>query len=303
MLGPWLGLAFSSVAYADVTPNTMASSAPNDSDSCPEQHGDPWLPIERNRVETLADKGVALCCCAKCGTTSLNRWVYEVITGKEWPYTGPPWVHSHGTARWPDGTWRDQAKPHSLAGLYSVAFVREPVGRLLSAYQDKLVNGRRASRKAYACQLVALEGRNRALNSDGILSLNDFADAIKNVHADGKQTQLNQHFRPQTDGCFVNNTVSEWSRVVEITNTTMLDELGQHIGAHTARLLRGGAPPPPPPPPLTHPLKHHPPVPTSHGPPHLRATPQQPPHTPTRHRPPPHADPPRSYNLPHCPPV
>ena len=111
-------------------------------------------------IQKLVGRHLGMCACAKCGTTSLGNYMYEVVMGEVWPYTDGPYVQDYFSPRWPSGAWEDITVVDFVAK--SIAFVREPVGRLISAWVDKIGDNTDADlRRYYVCNLVYAEGRNR----------------------------------------------------------------------------------------------------------------------------------------------
>jgi len=180
-------------------------------------------------INELVGSGLGMCACAKCGTSSLGNYMYEVATGKAWNYTGPPYVQSYNSERWPSGTWETHTDVQSVAK--SIAFVREPVGRLISAWVDKIRDNNKKGSRFYGCNLVYAEGRNRTLADPTYIDLDTFAEMIKNAHDAGNDELLNEHMRPQNKYCFRQNDVAAWSLVGEIGNETMTNMLGQLLGS------------------------------------------------------------------------
>ena len=106
----------------------------------------------RNYINYLPDYHLAVCACPKCGTTSLYKWIYTVRSGKDWDsfcHGCKPagYVQDVRQPRWDETmTWAKDGAPSNFfesppEGALSVAFVREPVSRLISAWKDKLACG------------------------------------------------------------------------------------------------------------------------------------------------------------------
>mgnify|MGYP006143407379 CR=1 FL=1 len=114
-------------------------------------------------IQLLVGHDLGVCACAKCGTTSLGQYMYEAVTGEAWKHTDSPWVQAYHGERWPSGTWKDLTDVQLVAK--SIAFVREPVGRLISAWVDKIGGdtGAASDSRKYVCNLVYAEGRNRTV--------------------------------------------------------------------------------------------------------------------------------------------
>jgi len=174
---------------------------------------------------------LGVCACAKCGTTSLGQYMYEAVTGEAWKHTDSPWVQAYHGERWPSGTWKDLTDVQLVAK--SIAFVREPVGRLISAWVDKIGGdtGAASDSRKYVCNLVYAEGRNRTLADPTYIDLDTFAEMIKNAHDAGNDELLNLHFVPQNKHCFRQSDAAAFSLVGEIGNETMTNMLGQLLGS------------------------------------------------------------------------
>jgi len=179
---------------------------------------------EFRRINTLIntvniDNPFTVCSCAKCGTTELYNWLYEVLQHRAWrsPLNRPIFSIPQNTEdpHWlgtmidpPNGTFHDPT-------AYKLAFVREPVSRLVSAWKDKLSCGILTESRSYDFQsrrihfgtaLFRLEGKNRSFErlqdmcwqgatpgdevngswvscmNDYCVSLESFAEALINIH-------------------------------------------------------------------------------------------------------------------------
>ena len=223
------------------------------------------LYIPSTQPEYLTGSKLLLCSCAKCGSTSLYEWLYQIVIGKPWvPDYAQPDVQNLFSPRW-KGKWSHDA-PATRNSYYAAAFVREPVSRLLSAYKDKMACGllvprvdnstsfgglrytvNPAVRRRYAEGLFRIEDRGRRLTTepsmcwtgdaweaceeDGCVSLDAFAEALANIHADENAHRLDAHFRPQNLVCFGDGGLapSTWDSITAIDNALAIERLSQWL--------------------------------------------------------------------------
>jgi hypothetical protein len=176
-------------------------------------------------------RSLALCACAKCGTTSIYSWLYESIYGRSWQEdkqmntkaaqhkTKMEQLHGadvHKVSSWP----KPPVGSVSQNAFYDpntttvIAVVRDPLERYRSAWENKLRCATRGDNsKEFAAGLLRAAdmdftygeywGRHStkgAHSPDDIvwcMSFEHFALAMRRIHERGRQTALNEHFYPQ----------------------------------------------------------------------------------------------------------
>jgi hypothetical protein len=103
-----------------------------------------------SHVPWIKKKKLGVCACAKCGTTALFNGIYKGVYGHDKEWKGDiQQIHAKG---W-KGLWDKKGAPWDFfaAGIdgnesgthdgHAIAFVREPVSRLVSAWKDKFSCG------------------------------------------------------------------------------------------------------------------------------------------------------------------
>lgn len=185
-----------------------------------------------------------VCACAKCGSTSLFKYIYEREFNQSWPHKGIPFVQQTTSNRWL-GRFKEitdsDRQSNLMSNAYSFALVRDPKARLVSAWKSKVACDHFRSgvdkndRSILVPELQRLAGW--PTNST-CMSLDEFVRALHAVHTNGNSHLLNIHFLPQDQGCFKDYPVSEWSKVVPISMPGAFDALAERLGHD-----RGLAPP------------------------------------------------------------
>lgn len=178
---------------------------------------------------------VVLCCCDKCGSTSLYDYVYEALSHHKWPYGAtPPWRQQLYSPRW---LHRFHMLPAKRLGSvkYKFALTRDPIDRLISAYKSKyacdgFVGHVNATDRAWMIpQLYALARREGSPKY--CISLLDFAELLQAIHRHGNAHRLDVHIRPQQFECFRHLPARNWTKAVPIADPSFARELGQVLGA------------------------------------------------------------------------
>ena len=174
-----------------------------------------------------------ICACAKCGSTSYYRTLYEITHHKTWNYDGPPWVQNVGnSARWTNvkakkkENWANFKQTNSSK---SFALIRDPKERLLSAFKSKIGCHQSADangQKSIVPRLLELAGFSPNIarsyidkfnSSSPCLTLSEFIQVMFQIHSKGKDGVVNEHFRPQHLYCFLHAPPSAWSVVTTIS--------------------------------------------------------------------------------------
>lgn len=190
-------------------------------------------------MQNAGENGVVVCTCAKCGSTSLFKFVYENTFGHSWEFKDAPYLQEVWSPRWEKSVSvvTDAAAQKAVMNkAYSFALVRDPKERLLSAWSSKVSCDNRTSadngeRAVFVTQLLKVAGKDW---SASCLSLQDFLVALNDIHMANNSHLLNDHFRPQTQECFENFAPSQWSKVVSIRDKYAFTELATHLGKDAA---------------------------------------------------------------------
>ena len=115
---------------------------------------------------TKRGRAALVCVPAKAGSTSFYFWLFHVLAGVPWPYTGEPWVQNVASARWANVSarvvrfaslnHRTRARVLSDASVRRYALVRHPHERGLSAFYSKIAcnTGDRADHLGAIRQLI-----------------------------------------------------------------------------------------------------------------------------------------------------
>lgn len=208
------------------------------------QHSETNENIEVNSSSThlisYPKYNVVVCACAKCGCTSFADFIYNTIFGRQWDYSGPPWIMDNSD-RWEGQrefiTTESASTFMQNPEVFSLAIVRDPIERVQSAWKSKVACDEEgyttdvSGRDKFVPALLALAGN----TSEALcLSFPDFVDTLLSVHVQGKDSALNPHFLPQHLDCFKDFPVSKWSMVTNISDSAAAKELGRQLGNTTA---------------------------------------------------------------------
>jgi len=168
------------------------------------------------------------CGCAKCGTTAMLNFIYSRTFSHDWPYlTDADHKDIHNVFAWwwerkhvPqfELVWDWNKQQELMRTAYSMAIVRDPMSRLISSWKSKIQCGSGPGRgdphrADFVAQLRALQGLD---TNERCLELEDFAEALHQIHDNGDAKYLNDHFLPQHLGCFYTYHPEQWSKVIEI---------------------------------------------------------------------------------------
>ena len=197
-------------------------------------------------LSTSGQQQLAICICAKCGSTSLFRWLYEGIYGKAFVARDPvrgPWVQNVREWEAPPKGQILHASSAGELGSNSFTIVRDPLDRYFSAWKSKIHCNRSASSldaaagdvadgnsivpgllklarlPASKMTVVRPHGSTTAAPAVSCLSFADFALALRAVHARGAQDMLDRHLLPQTNtGCSqgAKHTIAEFEKVASV---------------------------------------------------------------------------------------
>ena len=158
---------------------------------------------------------LAMCICAKCGSTSLFSWLYEGIYGAPFDesHHGPPWVqHVPSWGPPPNGAISLSGVP-STGPVDQFTIVRDPLDRYYSAWKSKIrcdrsdtADGnrlvpnllRRAGLPASTMVEVRTNNDSAPVPVFYCLGFREFALAMRRIHARGEQARLDIHLLPQS---------------------------------------------------------------------------------------------------------
>lgn len=193
-------------------------------------------PPAMSKINLISPSNVVLCACDKCGTTSLYAFVYKAIFGRDWHYEGEPWIQQP-SERWENRLESlDMGRASDLMGnesVYSLAIVRDPRERLISAYKSKVACDTKCwrtdfdDRNRMVPELLRLAGNESEADC---LSFEDFVHTLSTIHSQGKAGRLDSHFLPQNLGCFKDFPRERWSKVAEMSDPSAARELSAHLG-------------------------------------------------------------------------
>ena len=187
---------------------------------------------------TIAElKPATICTCAKCGSTSLWTELFAIVEGKSFMsmnYTGPPWIHD----LWYKKLWTNiEAKRRTDWSNFkdqdSFALIRDPKERIVSAWKSKVscdTDKEIPGHRMFVPRLLKLAGRSSnitARTDKGFpcLDLSDYLAVLSQIHAQGREGSLNEHFLPQHLGCFKDMPPSMWTFVTTISGPNALCSL------------------------------------------------------------------------------
>lgn len=177
-------------------------------------------------------QSATLCACAKCGSTSFWKEVFAITHGKSFAstnYKGPPWVHNLSNKKlWTNIQAKKKTDWSNFKMQNSFALIRDPKERLLSAWRDKVDCDRKPSFVTnFSVGLFELAGSSNitlrsAANGLPCLELSAYLQLLSQIHKQGKEGRLNNHFRPQHLGCFKDMPPSMWTFVATIGDPNSL---------------------------------------------------------------------------------
>jgi len=173
---------------------------------------------------------LAVCCCAKCGSTSFYGFLHQQLYGTSTP---PGNTAPHG---WSHEKWNEFSKisAQQLMGVKnSFAVMRDPKERLISSWKSKIACGSKwntdtTDRARIVPQLLELASK----DDDGkhCLEFDEFLETMKAVHDAGKASLLNPHLRPQQYGCFKDLKPSQWTFAAAISDPGFSAKLAEMLG-------------------------------------------------------------------------
>lgn len=186
-------------------------------------------------VKYLTDRDTFLCCCAKCGTTSMYHYIYKAEFGAEWPYgASRPYIHDVLSERW-RGKFsvprQEDADSLLASSAFSLALVRDPKERLTSAWRSKVScapwGDPAEAKKKKVKGLLALQGKGQTADC---LGFDELVSVLHDIHAAGKAAQLDEHFIPQDLYCFRDARPETWKQVSFIGEPGVFTRLGAQLG-------------------------------------------------------------------------
>ena len=184
---------------------------------------------------------VAVCACAKCGSTSLFHWIYRTShNGTKWPHNDMPWIQDLSSERWSrvevheNNVDEEDGVFHNPSTAVTIALIRDPTERMVSAWKSKLQCERHADQgrvdffmmklfEAIGSTTVVVKShpplpdfelKMTDVRRQGCLYFNQYVALLQNVYNDGDPAHLEEHFRPQQHVCFDHIPPSAWTFVV-----------------------------------------------------------------------------------------
>lgn len=204
----------------------------------------------------IPDHNVVFCGCAKCGTTSFYRYLYQLQFGKSWEYGDTaPYVQDLLSERWQGkivNISSEKRQRKIMSSAYSFALVRDPKERLLSSWKSKIAcnneygvdthdrsyfvhdQNHTAWPRGFVFGVQRLYG---AEENFTCLDLPTFVNALGEIKKWSRTKYLDHHFLPQHEGCFYKYPPSSWSRLATISQQDAFDELAQQMGADTMEMI------------------------------------------------------------------
>ena len=179
-------------------------------------------------------ENAVVCGCYKCGTTSFYTFLFQQIFDRSYSDTtleengGEPWWPQRTVSQGWQGVFekpipvKEAKKVLSSPYTFSLAIVREPISRLVSAWKNKMACSEKTpdlkNRENRTKKLLKLSGmplpKHIEENSKYCLEFPEFVEALRLVHSKGKQDYLDHHFLPQHLFCFRTVEPSDWMHIV-----------------------------------------------------------------------------------------
>jgi len=182
-------------------------------------------------------KPATLCACAKCGTTSLWEELFAIVEGKSFKsmnYTGPPWIHDLLNKKlWTNIEAKRRTDWSNFKDQDSFALIRDPKERIVSAWKSKVTcdtDEEILGHRMFVPHLLKLAGPSNSMTARTdkgfpCLDLSDYLAVLSQIHAQGREGLLNEHFLPQHLGCFKDVPPSMWTVVTTISGPNALCSL------------------------------------------------------------------------------
>lgn len=177
---------------------------------------------------------VSVCSCAKCGSTTLSRFLYKTIFKKDWSYKGQPWIQEV-SPRWEDALMSiDAARLRRVKSTFALR--RDPKERLMSAWKSKVACNETEwgtdilDRKVLVPDLIRKSGLWGRLKGRTCLGFKEFLKTLKIAYDSRRQPWLNHHFQPQHFLCFRDMPPSEWTKVSEISDPGFASQIAAAFG-------------------------------------------------------------------------
>ena len=203
----------------------------------------------------LENQASYVCICKKCGSSSTFMTIYEMAFGYKWNYTGRPNVQeAHDPVRWKGVGSRQKIRAGSVRAAPSLAIIRDPRERILSAWKSKVTchsaeyHTDLHDRRTHVPALLKQAGlpKQFAATTDPdrpdelCLSLTEFLQVLYIIHRQGQQMNLNGHYMPQHLGCFRHVAPSKWDVVTTVKDPHLKTILEQIIlGKNTTSSAHG----------------------------------------------------------------
>ena len=187
--------------------------------------------VSRRAASGSTSNATALVCVpAKAGSTSFYFWLYHVLAGRPWPYSGPPWIQDVSSARWANVSGvrvarfdklplRQRTRALGDSSVRRFALMRDPIERAISAYYSKVACGtgdaadhagaiRQLMRQAPRVAAAGFGAGSDLNRSVPCLSATDWGRMVLEARLGAWRWDVNAHFMPQADACGLHTIVS-----------------------------------------------------------------------------------------------
>ena len=192
--------------------------------------------IDKDRLKKTQEdpsyQKAVICGCYKCGTTSLYSFLFHQIFDHSLRSmtNGVRDVHKTEREYW-QGAFEEHPIPVkdakgelSSPDTFSIAIVREPISRLVSAWKNRFACDEKTwgtsvgGRTWITKELLKLSEmplpKHIQENSKYCLEFPEFVEALRLVYEEGDQDWLDMHILPQHLHCFRTVDPSDWTHIV-----------------------------------------------------------------------------------------
>ena len=202
-------------------------------------------PERKKKGQTQPYQLGVLCGCFKCGTNSVYDFLFQQIFNHS--FTGDKdRIQITDSEPW-DGVFYEDTLPVAKAQetlshpqTFSIAIIREPISRLVSAWKNKLAcdehlwNTHLPTREKMTKYL--LEDSKMPIpqhiqeNHEYCLEFSEFVEALRLMYSEGDQDWLDVHFIPQQLYCFRTADPSIWTHIAIASDPSVGPILANFLG-------------------------------------------------------------------------
>ena len=173
-----------------------------------------------------------LCACAKCGSSSMWEELFAIVEGRSFQsmnYTGPLWIHDLSNKKlWTNIRAQRKTDWSNFKNQNSFALIRDPKVRIVSAWKSKVTCDTEKEIDGHirlVPKLLKLAGSSSNITARTdrgfpCLDLSDYLAVLSQIHEQGNEGLLDEHFLPQHLGCFKSAPPSMWTAVKAISDPT-----------------------------------------------------------------------------------